>query len=164
MLGALIEEILPKYFTAHIMRPKRKWYTFDSKKVSAAPSQFKQDDMNIRLLCFVKPSIIYGEKVILSDELMYGTFVLQNFHTCKDGEQSIYISNVCEVDSILHGLMCLYVDRPKLFEQMSKDCQQMPNTTYKMFTLYVQEYFGNTCQRQLNLMERSKLTFMETLN
>lgn len=73
------------------------------------------------LLCFVLPSVIFGGKSILNDELLYGSFVLQNFHTCEDSKDRIYLSNSCAIDSILHGLMCLYIDMPKLFEEVSEN-------------------------------------------
>lgn len=121
ILGAFIEQINEQHSTAHIMRPNRKWYTFDTSQPRIRSSVFKGNPMKIHLLCFVLPSIMYGNQMILSDEMLYATFVLQNFHTCQDLDQFIYLPNSCAVDSVLHGLMCLYIDMPKIFEQAPKN-------------------------------------------
>lgn len=149
ILGAFIEQINEKYSTAHIMRPNRKWYTFDTSQ-RIRSFVIKEDPMNIHLLCFVLPSIMYGNQMILSDEIMYGTFVLKNFHTCADGDQSIYLPNSCAVDSILHGLMCLYIDIPKLFEEAPEN-----NEIMKLLSAYAKHDIHNVYVLRSRILRNS---------
>lgn len=120
------------------MRPNRKWYTFDTSQSSIRSGVFNSSDpMKIHLMCFVLPSVMYGNQMILSDEIIYGTFVLQNFHTSEDRDQRIYLPNSCGVDSILHGLMCLYIDIP-ICRHVT--CRHMQSTIYTKFMSRDQEF------------------------
>lgn len=114
LLSAVIEKVSQRHFVAHIMRPNKKWYTFDSSTKGIRPSSLKEKKINLQALCFVVPSLM-NDIVTTFDELIYDQMVLQNFHSHDYDGQMFSIENSCPVDCILHCLVCLYIDRPKLF-------------------------------------------------
>lgn len=109
-LSAMIERV-HNYYIAHVMRPNKKWYTFDHTENAVKPSHFYHD-MNINLLCFSKNSFC--------DEYTYH-HVLANSHTVLYNGERIRVQHGCAPNSVLHCLSSLYIDSPNLFEKKSSD-------------------------------------------
>lgn len=131
ILSAIIEKTSQNHYVAHIMRPNNKWYAFDNSTKDVSSSNLKKRKMNFQLLCFCIPSIIKGNLMMTDYDFMYGQFVLQNFHTHVVDNTKVKIQNSCGPDSILHALMCIYVDMPALFLEIPEE-----NDLIQLFSAY----------------------------
>lgn len=86
------------HFVAHILRPNKKWYTFDNTNSDIIPSNFKQKKIHSILLCYTCVAI-YGNDLSLKNDS-----VLKNLNTHEsDSKESkdACISNSSEPDNDL---------------------------------------------------------------
>lgn len=113
-LSGIIEK-RHSFYIAHVLRPNKKWYTFDHTEKDVKQSNFK-NQMNIHLLCF--------REISFYDEFLF-QHVLHNTHTQNYHNEIIKISNACAPNTVLHCLACLYIDSPELFEHNSADSDIM---------------------------------------
>lgn len=110
LLSAIIERIPENHYAAHILRPNRKWYTFDSSENAIKPSNLKTKKINVQFLSFVIPTILH---VSSFDDY---EIVLQNFHTTNVDGINYTVNYSCAPDSILQALACKFIDTPNVFQ------------------------------------------------
>lgn len=158
VLSAIIEKVSQRHYVAHIMRPNKKWYTFDSSTKGIRPSSLKTKKINLQALCFVVPSLM-NDIVTTFDELIYDQIVLQNFHSHDYEGKKFSVENSCPVDCILHCLACLYKDRPKLFPDV---CD---NDILKLLSAYAKHQYALMYDMRVRIIRNHfKLTEIDDSN